>query len=116
MLGVIIVIMIILLVKLINKKKLQKYIDNADVLSMYMYLEKVLAKSGLQRQNNMDYMEFARVLDESNEVCHRHNIIKIMNCVLKNRFAGNQNFSDINIKNENMENIIAMKAIIDEIK
>lgn len=116
MLGVIIVIMIILLVKLINKKKLQKYIDNADVLSMYMYLEKVLAKSGLQRQNNMDYMEFARVLDESNEVCHRHNIIKIMNCVLKNRFAGNQNFSDKNIKNENMENIIAMKAIIDEIK
>ena len=116
MLGVIIVIMIILLVKLINKKKLQKYIDNADVLSMYMYLEKVLAKSGLQRQNNMDYMEFARVLDESNEVCHRHNIIQIMNCVLKNRFAGNQNFSDINIKNENVENIIAMKAIIDEIK
>ncbi len=112
---ILIVIAVILLINVMRKKKLQKYIDNTDVISMYSYLENVLSKYGFKRENGMDYMEYANMLDENNEICHRHNIVNIMNCVLKNRFATSKSLLDESTKNDNIKNIMAMKAIVDEL-
>lgn len=70
-----------------RKKKIQRCVDNGDVLYMYTYLERILKKSGLERMAGMDYKEYAAMLDEKNSICHDNDIIHIMDCVLECRFS-----------------------------
>ncbi len=72
-----------------RKKKIQRYVDNGDVLYMYTYLERILKRSGLERMAGMDYKEYAAMLDEKNSICHDNDIIHIMDCVLECRFSPN---------------------------
>lgn len=70
-----------------RKKKIQRCVDNGDVLYMYTYLERILKKSGLERMAGMDYKEYAAMLDEKNSICYDNDIIHIMDCVLECRFS-----------------------------
>ena len=70
-----------------RKKKIQRCVDNGDVLYMYTYLERILKKSGLERMAGIDYKEYAAMLDEKNSICHDNDIIHIMDCVLECRFS-----------------------------
>ena len=70
-----------------RKKKIQRCVDNGDVLYMYTYLERILKRSGLERMAGMDYKEYAAMLDEKNSICHDNDIIHIMDCVLECRFS-----------------------------
>lgn len=70
-----------------RKKKIQRCVDNGDVLYMYTYLERILKRSGFERMAGMDYKEYAAMLDEKNSICHDNDIIHIMDCVLECRFS-----------------------------
>lgn len=70
-----------------RKKKIQRCVDNGDVLYMYTYLERILKRSGIERMAGMDYKEYAAMLDEKNSICHDNDIIHIMDCVLECRFS-----------------------------
>ena len=56
-----------------RKKKIQRCVDNGDVLYMYTYLERILKRSGLERMEGIDYKEYAAMLDEKNSICYDNN-------------------------------------------
>ena len=78
-----------------NKKRVDNMLESSDVTALFNSLENLLARCGYNRFN-MDYEEYAEVLEESDDIFRINNIKMIIDYVLMVNYRKNDGIDNDN--------------------
>lgn len=87
-LAVIIAISVVVARHTLKYKKYQKCLRSSDIVTVYEMLERFFTVTGFGKVDNITYEEYAKNLEEQEEVFKVHHFVKITDIALKVRFGG----------------------------